>query len=190
MCLGHSRGSRRLSNGSTPAKTLHPRKPSDSRAIGSPHHLSPLLCGLWTTEARWISALVSGRSPSPFLRASFSIFRVKVCRGCVQVVVAEPRAIRSPGLNLISAATSRGLWEWCGLRGFRRAVGIFGSSRSFIGSFSFFFVFGTYVVFLTRSTTSRLQPTTLCRLREERQRWRVIDTVWRFKMKDFSRILL
>jgi hypothetical protein len=32
-------------------------------------------------------------------------------------------------------------------------MGIFGSSRSFIGSSSFFFVFGTDVVFLTRSAT-------------------------------------
>jgi hypothetical protein len=44
---------------------------------------------------------------------------------------------------------SRSLWEWCGLQGFRLAVGIFGSSRSFIGSSSFFVVFGTDVVFLT-----------------------------------------
>jgi hypothetical protein len=70
------------------------------------------------------------------------------------------------------------------------AVGIFGSPRSFIGSSSFFFVFGTDVVFLTRSVTSRLQPTTLGRLREERQRRRAVDTVWRLKMKGFSRILL
>jgi hypothetical protein len=49
---------------------------------------------------------------------------------------------------------------------------MFGSSRSFIGSSSFFFVFGTDVVFLTRSATSRPQPTTSGRLREERQRRR------------------
>jgi hypothetical protein len=70
------------------------------------------------------------------------------------------------------------------------AVGIFGSSRSFIDNSSFFFVFRTDVVFLTRSTTSRLQPTTSGRLREERQRWRAVDTVWRLKMKGFSRISL
>jgi hypothetical protein len=40
-----------------------------------------------------------------------------------------------------------------------------GSSRSFIGSFSFFFVSGTDVVFLTRSAISRPQPTTSGRLR-------------------------
>jgi hypothetical protein len=33
------------------------------------------------------------------LRVSFSIFRVKVCRGGVQVVVAAPRAIRSSQLQ-------------------------------------------------------------------------------------------
>jgi hypothetical protein len=33
------------------------------------------------------------------LRASFSVFRVKVCRGGVQVVVTVPRAIRSPRLQ-------------------------------------------------------------------------------------------
>jgi hypothetical protein len=69
-------------------------------------------------------------------------------------------------------------------------MGIFGSSRSFIGSSSFFFVFGTDVVFLTHSTTSRPQPTTPGRLREDRQRRRAIDTVWRLKMKGFSRISL
>jgi hypothetical protein len=68
---------------------------------------------------------------------------------------------------------------------FRLAVGIFLSSRGFIGSSSFFFVFGADVVFLTRSTTSHPQPTTSGRLREERQRRRAIDTVWRLKMKSF-----
>jgi hypothetical protein len=50
-------------------------------------------------EARWISALVGGRAPSLVLRASFSVFRVKVCRDGVQVVVTAPRAIRSPRLQ-------------------------------------------------------------------------------------------
>jgi hypothetical protein len=50
-------------------------------------------------EARWISALIGGRAPSPVSRASFSIFRVKVCRGGVQVVVAASRTIRSPRLQ-------------------------------------------------------------------------------------------
>jgi hypothetical protein len=69
-------------------------------------------------------------------------------------------------------------------------MGIFGSSRSFISSSSFFFVSGTDVVFLTHSVTSHLQATTSGRLREERQRWRAVDTIWRLKMKDFSRISL
>jgi hypothetical protein len=50
-------------------------------------------------EAWWISALIGGRAPSPVLRALFFIFRVKVCRGGAQVVVAIPRAIRSPRLQ-------------------------------------------------------------------------------------------
>jgi hypothetical protein len=54
-------------------------------------------------------------------------------------------------------------------------VGIFGLSRSFIGSSSFFFVSETDV------PTSGL-------LREERQRRRVVDTVRGLKMKCFSRI--
>jgi hypothetical protein len=48
---------------------------------------------------RWISVLVGGMAPSPVLRDSFSVFRVKVCRGGAQVVVAAPRAIRSPRLQ-------------------------------------------------------------------------------------------
>jgi hypothetical protein len=47
----------------------------------------------------WISVLVGGRAPPPVLRASFSVFRVKICRGGAQVVVAAPRAIRSPRLQ-------------------------------------------------------------------------------------------
>jgi hypothetical protein len=50
-------------------------------------------------EARWISALVGGRAPFPVLRASFSVPRVKVCRGGAQVVVVASRAIRSPRLQ-------------------------------------------------------------------------------------------
>jgi hypothetical protein len=50
-------------------------------------------------ESRWISTLVGGRALPPVLRASFLIFRSKVCRGGVQVVVAPPRAIRSPRLQ-------------------------------------------------------------------------------------------
>jgi hypothetical protein len=51
-------------------------------------------------------------------------------------------------------------------------------------------LFRADVVFLTRSTTSRPQPTTSGRLREERQRRRAVDMVWRLKMKGFSRISL
>jgi hypothetical protein len=50
-------------------------------------------------EARWISALIGGRAPPPILRDSFFVFRVKICRGDVQVVVAASRAIRSPRLQ-------------------------------------------------------------------------------------------
>jgi hypothetical protein len=88
-----------------------------------------------------------------------------------------------------------------------RLVGVVWSSRilsgcgdlrnvkELIGSSSFFFVSGTDMVFMTRSTTSRSttsrpQPTTLGRLRKERQRRCAVDTVWRLKMKGFSRISL
>jgi hypothetical protein len=64
------------------------------------------------------------------------------------------------------------------------------SSRSFIDGYSFFFVYGTYVIFLTRSATFRPQPSTSGRLREERQRWRAVDILWWLKMKDISRISL
>jgi hypothetical protein len=50
-------------------------------------------------EARWISALIGGRALPSVLRASFFIFKVKVCRGDAQVVVATPRAIKSPQLQ-------------------------------------------------------------------------------------------
>jgi hypothetical protein len=50
-------------------------------------------------EARWISALVGGRAPPPVLRAPFFVFKVKVCRGGAQVVVAVPCAIKSPRLQ-------------------------------------------------------------------------------------------
>jgi hypothetical protein len=47
-------------------------------------------------EARWI---VAGRVLPPILRALFFVFRVNVCTGGVQVVVATPHAIRSPRLQ-------------------------------------------------------------------------------------------
>jgi hypothetical protein len=140
-------------------------------------------------EARWISALVGGRARLSILRVSFSIFRVKVCRGGVKAVVASPRAIRSHRLQPHLAGNVERLVGGCGLRGFCLAVGIFGSLRSFIGNYSFF-VSGTDVVFMTRSATSSLQPTTSGQLRKKRQRRRAVDTVWRLKMKGFSRISL
>jgi hypothetical protein len=50
-------------------------------------------------EARWISALGGGRDPLLVLRVSFSVFRVKICRGGASVVVAVPCAIRSSRLQ-------------------------------------------------------------------------------------------
>jgi hypothetical protein len=50
-------------------------------------------------EAWWISVLIGGRAPPSVLRALFFIFRVKVCKGEVQVMVAVPQAIRSPWLQ-------------------------------------------------------------------------------------------
>jgi hypothetical protein len=40
-------------------------------------------------EGAVISALVGGRASPPVLRASFFVFRVKVCRGGAQVAMAE-----------------------------------------------------------------------------------------------------
>jgi hypothetical protein len=48
---------------------------------------------------RWIAALVGGRAPLSALWVPFFVCRVKVCRGGAQVVVAPPRAIRSPRLQ-------------------------------------------------------------------------------------------
>jgi hypothetical protein len=85
-------------------------------------------------EIRWISALIGGRASPAILRASFSVFRAKIYRGGDQVVVAAPRAIRSSRLQPHLGGNVERLVEWCGLLGFRLAVGIFGSSRSFIGN--------------------------------------------------------
>jgi hypothetical protein len=46
-------------------------------------------------EAWWISDLVGRRTPPSILRAPFFVFRIKICRGGAQVVMAVPRAIRS-----------------------------------------------------------------------------------------------
>jgi hypothetical protein len=50
-------------------------------------------------EVWCISALVGGRAPPSVLRAPFFVFRVKVCRGGVQIVLVTPHAIRSPQLQ-------------------------------------------------------------------------------------------
>jgi hypothetical protein len=85
-------------------------------------------------------------------------------------VGVAPRAIRSSRLQPHLGGNVEWLVGvvWCGIREFRLAVGIFGSSRGFIGSSAFFFVSGTDMAFLTRSTTSRPQPTMSGRLGEER----------------------
>jgi hypothetical protein len=68
------------------------RPPSSCRR----HCWSPCLCGLCAMDTWWISDLVGGRAPPPFLRALFFVFRVKFRRVGVQVVVAASRAIRFP----------------------------------------------------------------------------------------------
>jgi hypothetical protein len=93
-------------------------------------------------------------------------FRVNVCRDGVQVVVAASSAIRSPLLQPHLGGNVEKLVGVVWSSGISSSYGIFGSSRSFIDSSSFFFVFGTDVVFLTRSATSRPQPTTSGRLRD------------------------
>jgi hypothetical protein len=50
-------------------------------------------------EALWILVFVGERAPSPILRALFFVFRVKVCRGGVEVVVTTPHVIRSSQLQ-------------------------------------------------------------------------------------------
>jgi hypothetical protein len=68
-------------------------------------------------------------------------------------------------------ATSRSLWEWCGHQGLLLAVGIFGSSRIFIGASSFFFISVADVDFSAGPFDD------LGRLWEEWQRRRAIDRV-------------
>jgi hypothetical protein len=72
---------------------------------------------------------------------------------------------------------SRNLRVLCGSWGLLLAVGISGSSRSFINGYSFFFVSGTDMLFMTCSATSRPQPTTSGQLREECQRRYTINAV-------------
>jgi hypothetical protein len=139
-------------------------------------------------KARWILAFVGGRAPSLVLRVLLFIFRVKVCRSSTQVVVAPPRAIRSPRLQPYLGGN------------IERLVGVVWSSRILSGCRDLRIIKELHRQFflllrlrdgcglLTCSATSRLQPTTSGRLREERQRRRVIDTVFRLKMKGFSRI--
>jgi hypothetical protein len=56
----------------------------------------------------------------------------------------------------------------CGSQGLLIATGICRSSKILINGY-FFFVYGTYVVFLIHLATSRRQPTTSGQLREERR---------------------
>jgi hypothetical protein len=126
----------------------------------------------------------------PLLRASFFVFRVKVYRGGSQVVVAAPCVIRSARLQphldgnverLVGVVWSLMISYGCGDLWIVKEL----HDSSFL-----FFVSGTDVVFLTRLVTSHSQPITSGQLRVERQRRRAVDTVWRLKLKGFSRILL
>ena len=101
-------------------------------------------CGLRAMEARWISALVDGRAPPPVLGAPFFVFRVKVCRGGAQVVVAPSRAIRSSRLqphlggnverlvgvvcSSLDSVARRRIWLW--LNKWRKMVMLFGSTTT------------------------------------------------------------
>jgi hypothetical protein len=69
------------------------------------------------------------------------------------VVASSP--IKSPQLQPYLDDDAEKLVEWCGFRGLLLAVGISGSSRSFIDGYFFFFISKTDVVFLTRSATFR-----------------------------------
>jgi hypothetical protein len=131
--------------------------------------------GPWRYGRSWL--LSAGGLRFPLLGASFPVFRVFVCRDDAQVAMAVPHAIMFPwiqphldgdGEKLVGVVWSSRISSGCG---------IFGSSRSFIGSSSYFFVSGTDVVFSTRSATSCPQSTTPGQLREERQRRRAVDTV-------------
>jgi hypothetical protein len=144
--------------------------------------------GPWRCGGSRLSSTGGLRFPN--LGTSFSVFMVFVCRGGAHVVVAAPRAIMFPQLQPhLDGDVEK-------LVGVVRSLRIpFGrgdlrSSRSFIGNLSYFFISGTDMVFSTCSATSCPQPTTSGRLREERQRSRAINTVWRLKMKSFSRISL
>jgi hypothetical protein len=82
----------------------------------------------------------------------FSSFRIKVWWGGAQMVATASSLIKFPVFGPILVAT-RSLWELCGSQE--------GDPWSFIGDYSFFFVSEMNAVFLTRSTTSRQQPTML-----------------------------
>jgi hypothetical protein len=88
-------------------------------------------CGLRAIEAGWISAFFDGMAP-------FS---------CLLDPSLVERHLGGGGFTHISMATSRSLWEWCGYQGLLLVVGIFRSSRSFIGGSSFFFISWTDVAF-------------------------------------------
>jgi hypothetical protein len=101
----------------------------------------PRSCGLYAMEAGWISTPVGKRAP-------FSFVRIQVCWGSAQMVaVVSSSPIKYFQFNPISTTTSRNLWELCDHQELLLIVGIFGSSRSFIGGSSFFFVSRTNVAF-------------------------------------------
>jgi hypothetical protein len=119
------------------------------------------------------------------------IFRVKVSWGTPQVLAVMPCPIKSP--KVLQPHLGGDIEQLLGVLWFSRTcpvVGFSRSSRRCIDGYSFFFVSGADVVFLTRSATSRMQPITLGRLREEWQRRHATDTVWRLKTKGISRITL
>jgi hypothetical protein len=134
----------------------HVRTPSLQRRLGFlclPSAPPPIWPPLWPSG--------HGRAADRGLtRATFPSFwgfvpcRFSVCRGGAQVVVAASRAIMFPRLQphldgdvekLVGVVWSLRILSSCG---------IFGSSRSFIGSLSYFFVSGMDVVFSTHSATS------------------------------------
>jgi hypothetical protein len=117
-------------------------------------------------------------------------FRVKVWWGGTQVVAAASYPIKSPQLQhhlggdvekLVGVVWF--LWTFLiwGEGGFLRIVMEL-HRRLFL--LPRLWETGTDVVFLTRSTTSHSHPTTPGRRR------RAVNTVWRLKTKDVSRILL
>jgi hypothetical protein len=141
-------------------------------------------------ETRWISALIGGRDPPLFLRASFSNFRVKVCRGGAHMTVTVPHAIRSPRIQphlggnierLVGVVWSLRISSGCGdlriVKELHRQFFLLLRLRDGCGLIDPFDDFP----FATNNSG---------RLREERQRRRAVYTIGRLKMKGFSKISL